>query len=158
MIQRYCLQGKATDKDKSKQREQTEMLLWFYWQGSSRVGIFLLESSDRQPDVTITYYYYYYLLSAFTCTLLPSFPLLLFTDICSLCTLFLPSSLYPYYPWSGSTTMARGWVIFPSISVFRVREAFSSRATLIVFLGPSSVQYKLSAIQSTAIPSTVWIA
>lgn len=40
MIQRYCLQGKATDKDKSKQREQTEMLLWFYWQGSSRVGIF----------------------------------------------------------------------------------------------------------------------
>lgn len=62
-------------RDKSKQREQTEMLLWFYWEVSSRVGIFLLESSDRQPDVTITYYYYYYLLSAFTCTLLPQFPL-----------------------------------------------------------------------------------
>lgn len=53
--------------------------------------------------------------------------------------------------------MARGWVIFPSMRVLRVCEAFSSRATLMVFLGPSSVQYKLSAIQSTAMPSTVWI-
>lgn len=61
------------------------------------------------------------------------------------------------YPCKGSTTMARGWVIFPSMRVLRVCEAFSSRATLMVFLGPSSVQYKLLAIQSTAIPSTVWI-
>ena len=53
--------------------------------------------------------------------------------------------------------MARGWVILPSMRVLRVCEAFSSRATLMLFLGPSSVQYRLSAIQSTAIPSTVWI-
>lgn len=69
----------------------------------------------------------------------------------------LPPSLCPAYPCRGSTTMARGWVIFPSMRVLRVCEAFSSRATLMVFLGPSSVQYKLSAIQSTAMPSTVWI-
>lgn len=70
----------------------------------------------------------------------------------------IPSSspLFPH-PCRGSSTMARGWVIFPSMRVLRVCEAFSSRATLMVFLGPSSVQYKLSAIQSTAIPSTVWI-
>lgn len=53
--------------------------------------------------------------------------------------------------------MARGWVIFPSISVFRVWAAFSSRATLMVFFGPSSVQYRLFPIQSTAIPSTLWM-
>lgn len=53
--------------------------------------------------------------------------------------------------------MARGCVIFPSISVFRVWAAFSSRATLMVFLGPSSVQYRLFPIQSTAIPSTLWM-
>lgn len=53
--------------------------------------------------------------------------------------------------------MARGWLIFPSMRVLRVCEAFSSLATLIVFLGPSSVQYRLPPIQSTAIPSTVWI-
>lgn len=53
--------------------------------------------------------------------------------------------------------MALGCVIFPSISVFRVCAAFSSRATLMVFLGPSSVQYRLFPIQSTAIPSTLWI-
>lgn len=69
----------------------------------------------------------------------------------------LPPSRRRPYPCRGSTTMARGWVIFPSIRVLRVCEAFSSRATLMVFLGPSSVQYKLSAIQSTAMPSTVWI-
>lgn len=63
----------------------------------------------------------------------------------------------PTYPFRGSTTIARGWVIFPSMRVLRVCDAFSRRATLMVFLGPSSVQYKLSAIQSTAIPSTVWI-
>lgn len=53
--------------------------------------------------------------------------------------------------------MARGCVIFPSISVFLVWAAFSSRATLMVFLGPSSVQYRLFPIQSTAIPSTLWM-
>ncbi len=53
--------------------------------------------------------------------------------------------------------MALGWVILPSIRVLRVWEAFSSLATLMVFLGPSSVQYRFCPIQSTAIPSTVWI-
>lgn len=63
----------------------------------------------------------------------------------------------PTHPFRGSTTIARGCVIFPSISVFRVWAAFSSRATLMVFLGPSSVQYRLFPIQSTAIPSTLWM-
>lgn len=44
------------------------------------------------------------------------------------------------HPLSGSTTMALGWVILPSIRVFLVWAAFSSLATLMVFLGPSSVQ------------------
>lgn len=61
------------------------------------------------------------------------------------------------YPCAGSTTMARGWVILPSMRVLRVWEAFSSLATLMVFSGPSSVQYRFWPIQSTAMPSTVWI-
>lgn len=51
--------------------------------------------------------------------------------------------------------MARGCDMFPSSRVFLVWEAFSSLATLIVFLYPSLVQYKLFPIQSTEIPSTL---
>lgn len=57
-----------------------------------------------------------------------------------------PSSHFPNprpghtHPLSGSTTMALGCVILPSIRVFLVWAAFSSLATLMVFLGPSSVQ------------------
>lgn len=71
--------------------------------------------------------------------------------------LFCLFNLYflPTYQLIGSTTIARGWDIFPSKSVFLVWDALSRLATLIVFLYPSLVQYKLFPIQSTEMPSTL---
>lgn len=53
---------------------------------------------------------------------------------------FINSPSFKSHPCWGSTTMALGWLILPSMRILRVREAFSSLATLIVFFGPSSVQ------------------